>query len=144
MEMVRPDQVWVCDITYVGSHRGFVYLAVIMHVFTRGIRGWHPRRSLDHSLTLTALQRALAKHPAPEVHHSDQGIQYAATAYTQVLHDAEVQTSMADMGEAWQNGYAERLIRTIKEEEVDLSEHLDSYDAYHLPVSMLTSTGWTG
>jgi putative transposase len=130
MKIVRPDQVWVCDITYIHLHRSFVYLAVIMDVFTRGIRGWHLGRSLDHSLTLTALQRALAKHPAPAVHHSDQGIQYAATAYTQALQDAEIQISMADKGEAWQNGYAERLIRTIKEEEVDLSEYLDYHDAY--------------
>jgi transposase InsO family protein len=130
MAIVRPDQVWACDITYIRLHRGFVYLAVIMDVFTRGIRGWHLGRGLDHTLTLTALQRALAKHPAPRVHHSDQGIQYAATAYTQVLQDAEVQISMADQGEAWQNGYAERLIRTIKEEEVDLSEYLDYHDAY--------------
>jgi transposase InsO family protein len=130
MEIVQPEQAWVCDITYIRLHRGFVYLAVIMDVFTRGIRGWHLGRGLDHTLTLTALQRALAKHPAPRVHHSDQGIQYAATAYTQVLQDAEVQISMADQGEAWQNGYAERLIRTIKEEEVDLAEYLDYHDAY--------------
>jgi len=130
MEIVQPDQVWVCDITYIRLHQGFVYLAVIMDVFTRGIRGWHLGRGLDHTLTLTALHRALAKRPAPRVHHSDQGIQYAATAYTQVLQDAEIQISMADKGEAWQNGYAERLIRTIKEEEVDLSEYLDYHDAY--------------
>jgi putative transposase len=130
MEIVRPDQVWVCDITYIRLHRGFVYLAVIMDVFTRGVRGWHLGRGLDHSLTLTALRRALANHSVPEVHHSDQGIQYAATAYTQVLQDAEVQVSMANRGEAWQNGYAERLIRTIKEEEVDLTEYLDYHDAY--------------
>ncbi|HUW11664.1 MAG TPA: integrase core domain-containing protein, partial [Anaerolineae bacterium] len=68
--------------------------------------------------------------PAPEMHHSDQGIQYAATAYTQVLRDAQVEISMADQGQAWQNGFAERLIRTIKEEEVDLSEYLDYHDAY--------------
>lgn len=130
MEIVRPDQVWVCDITYIRLHRGFVYLAVIMDVFTRGIRGWHLGRGLDHSLTLTALRRALATHSAPEIHHSDQGIQYAATAYTQVLLEAEVRISMTDRGEAWQNGYAERLIRTVKEEEVDLSEYLDYHDAH--------------
>lgn len=130
LEIMRPDQVWVSDITYVRLRDEFVYLAVIMDVFTRGIRGWHLGRSLDHLLTLTALQRALAKHPAPEIHHSDQGIQYAATAYTQVLQDVNVQISMAEVGEAWQNGYAERLIRTIKEEEVDLSEYLDYNDAY--------------
>jgi len=130
LEIVRPEQVWVCDITYIRLHHGFVYLAVIMDVFTRGIRGWHLGRNLDHTLTLVALQRALIKYPAPEIHHSDQGVQYAATAYTQVLRDAQVQISMADQGEAWQNGYAERLIRTIKEEEVDLSEYLDYHDAY--------------
>jgi transposase InsO family protein len=130
LEIVRPEQVWVCDITYIRLHYGFVYLAVIMDVFTRSIRGWHLGRNLDHTLTLVALQRGLVKYPAPEVHHSDQGVQYAATAYTQVLQDAQVQISMADQGEAWQNGYAERLIRTIKEEEVDLSEYLDYHDAY--------------
>ena len=130
LEIVRPEQIWVCDITYIHLRYGFVYLAVIMDVFTRCVRGWHLGRNLDHNLTLTALRRALAKHPAPEIHHSDQGVQYAATAYTQVLQDAYVQISMADQGEAWQNGYAERLIRTIKEEEVDLSEYLDYHDAY--------------
>jgi len=130
LEVVRPEQVWVSDITYVCLCYDFVYLAVIMDVFTRGIRGWHLGRSLDHTLTLTALHRALVKHPAPEIHHSDQGVQYAAIAYTRVLQDVNVQISMADVGEAWQNGYAERLIRTIKEEEVDLSEYIDYNDAH--------------
>jgi len=130
LEVVRPDQVWVSDITYIRLCAEFIYLAVIMDVFTRSIRGWHVGRSLDHTLTLTALQRALGRHPAPEIHHSDQGVQYAATAYTQALQDVNVQISMADVGAAWQNGYAERLIRTIKEEEVDLSEYLDYNDAY--------------
>jgi putative transposase len=131
LEIVQPEQVWVCDITYIRLRYGFVYLAMIMDVFTRSIRGWHLGRNLEHTLTLVALRRALARYPAPGVHHSDQGVQYAATAYTQVLQDAQVQISMADQGEAWQNGYAERLIRTIKEEEVDLSEYLDYHDAYH-------------
>jgi transposase InsO family protein len=130
LEIVWPEQVWVSDITYIRLRREFIYLAVIMDVFTRGIRGWHLGRSLDQTLTLAALQRALVKHPAPEIHHSDQGVQYAATAYTQLLRDVNVQISMADVGQAWQNGYAERLVRTIKEEEVDLSEYIDYYDAY--------------
>jgi transposase InsO family protein len=129
LEVVWPEQVWVSDITYIRLRCNFVYLAVIMDVFTRSIRGWHLARSLDHILTLTALQRALVKHPPPGIHHSDQGVQYAATAYTQVLQDVNVQISMADVGQAWQNGYAERLIRTIKEDEVDLSEYLDYHDA---------------
>ena len=58
-----------------------------------------------------------------EIHHSDQGVQYAATAYTALLQTAGVQISMAEVGAAWQNGYAERLMRTIKEEEVDVSDY---------------------
>ncbi len=107
---MRPEQVWVSDITYVCLRYDFVYLAVIMDVFTRGIRGWHMGRSLEYPLILTALQRALAKHPAPRIHHSDQGVQYAAIVYTQALQDVHVQISMADVGQAWQNGYAEHLV----------------------------------
>jgi putative transposase len=124
LEVVRPDQVWVSDITYICLPRDFVYLAVIMDVFTRCIRGWHLARSLDRSLTVTALQRALVHH-IPEIHHSDQGVQYAATAYTKMLKSAGALISMAEVGEAWQNGYAERLIRTIREEEIALTEYQD-------------------
>ncbi len=102
------------DITYVRLLIEFVYLAVIMDVFTRAIRGWHLARNLDHDLTLTALKRALAEGQRPEIHHSDQGVQYAATAYVEVLQAHGVAISMAEVGEAWQNGYAERLVRTIK------------------------------
>jgi len=128
LKIVRADQVWVSDITYIRLLHDFVYLAVIMDVFTRCIRGWCLRRHLDQRLTLTALERALDHH-IPEIHHSDQGVQYAAKAYTQMLKDIKVQISMADKGKAWQNGYAERLIRTIKEEEVYLSEYETYTDA---------------
>jgi putative transposase len=128
LEIVRPEQVWVSDITYIRLRVEFVYLAVLMDVFTRSIRGWHVGRSLDQSLTLRALERALVAH-TPEIHHSDQGVQYAAIAYTTRLRDAGAQISMAEVGAAWQNGYAERLMRTIKEEEVDLSEYEDYTDA---------------
>jgi len=128
LQVVRPDLVWVSDITYIRLAQEFVYLAVIMDVFTRNIRGWHLGRSLDQSLTLLALQRALV-HGKPEIHHSDQGVQYAAIAYTRMLQSVNVQISMASAGEAWQNGYAERLLRTIKEEEVDLTEYTDYPDA---------------
>lgn len=125
----RPDEVWVADITYIRLKYGFVYLAVLMDVFTRAIRGWHLDRSLDQNLTLTTLQNALQTH-CPEIHHSDQGLQYAATDYTNLLQQHGIQVSMAEVGEPTQNGYAERLMRTIKEEEVDLSEYQDYHDAY--------------
>lgn len=125
----RPDQVWVADITYIRLKQGFVYLAVLMDVFSRAIRGWHLDRSLDQRLTLTALQKALRTH-CPEIHHSDQGLQYAATDYTDLLKQHNIQISMAEVGEPTQNAYAERLMRTIKEEEVDLSDYQDYHDAY--------------
>jgi putative transposase len=106
-----------------------VYLAIIMDVFTRAIRGWHLSRSLDQELTHTALQRALESHRA-EIHHSDQGLQYAATAYVDRLTTHHIAISMAEVGEATQNGYAERLIRTIKEEEVYLSDYRNYADAF--------------
>jgi putative transposase len=86
-------------------------------------------RSLDQSLTRAALDRAL-RHRSPELHHSDQGVQYAAPAYTDLLARHGVSISMAAVGKPEENGYAERLMRTIKEEEVDLSEYHDFADAY--------------
>ena len=126
--MTFPDQVWVSDITYIRLKREFIYLAVIMDMFTRSIRGWQLCRSLDQQLTLTALKRALSDH-VPLIHHSDQGGQYAATAYTDLLTSHGVQISMAAEGVPEENGHAERLLRTIKEEEVKLSEYYDFEDA---------------
>jgi putative transposase len=129
LTIVRPDQVWVGDITYVRLRQEFVYLAVLMDVHTRSIRGWHLSRHLDPTLTLTALRRALAQR-RPEIHHSDQGVQYAASAYIQTLRDVGAQLSMAAVGEATENGYAARLMRTIKEEEVTLHDYEDFHGAY--------------
>ena len=129
LEIAHPDQVWVSDITYIRLHQEYVYLAIIMDVFTRSIRGWCLSRTLDQELTLMALRAALETH-SPEIHHSDQGVQYAAYAYIDLLKVRGIQISMAAVGKAEENGYAERFMRTIKEEEVDLSEYLDFGDAH--------------
>jgi transposase InsO family protein len=129
LQVERPDQVWVADITYIRLHKEFIFLAVVMDVFTRCIRGWHLDRTLDQSLTQEALCKALESH-CPEIHHSDQGVQYAAHRYIEILQGHAIQISMAEVGEPTQNGYAERLMRTIKEEEVDLSEYEDYHHAY--------------
>jgi len=128
VEIKGPDQVWAADITYVRLRHGYVYLAVIMDLFTRGIRGWHLGLRLDHTLSLTALEKALTG-AAPEIHHSDQGVQYAAVRYVEMLQEAGVQVSMSDIGQPTQNAYVERLIRTIKEEEIDLSDHANYVEA---------------
>jgi putative transposase len=128
LEVVRPNQVWASDITYVRLQHDFVYLAIILDAFTRAIRGWCLSRLLDQELTLTALRRALQR-GQPDIHHSDQGVQYAAYAYVDLLKVHGIQISTAAVGKAEENGYAERFMRTIKEEEVDLSEYLDFMDA---------------
>ncbi len=129
VEVTCPDQVWVADITYIRLGSGeFVYLAIIMDVFTRSLRGWNLSRGLGVELSLAALHQAL-RVATPQTHHSDQGVQYAATEYVDMLRAAEVQISMAEVGCAEQNGYAERVIRTIKEEEVALAEYHSFEDA---------------
>ena len=129
LAITHPDQVWVADVTYVRLRFEFVYLAIVMDVFTRQIRGWHLSKQLDTQLTLVALEHALTDY-RPEIHHSDQGVHYAASRYVQRLERAGTQVSMAEVGAAWQNGYAERVIRTIKEEEIGLSDYRDYAEAY--------------
>jgi putative transposase len=118
----KPAEIWVCDLTYVRLGSEFIYLAIMLDGFPRGMRGWQLGRTRAQELTLTALQRALVHH-TPVIHHSDQGIQYAAPQYIQTLEAAGIPISMAALGEPRQNGYAERVIRTIKAEEIALAEY---------------------
>jgi putative transposase len=128
LQVVRPEQVWVADITYIRLGQAFVYLAIVLDVYTRAVRGWNLSGALDQDLSLVALRMALADR-IPEIHHSDQGVHYAAHGYTRLLKDHAIQISMAAVGKAEENGYAERFMRTIKEEEVDLSDYRDLADA---------------
>ena len=128
VEIVRPDQVWCADLTYIRLPRQFVYLAVILDIFTRSIRGWELAGNMLESLPTAALEQALSRgHPA--IHHSDQGVQYAATGYTALLQAAQVQISMSARGRPTENAFAERFMRTLKEEEVSLNEYQDLPDA---------------
>ena len=99
-----------------------------MDIFTRSIRGWELAGNRLEDLPKAALQRAL-EHHRPEIHHSDQGVQYAATGYVSLLQATQVQISMAAQGTPTENGYTERLMRTLKEEEVSLHEYEDLNDA---------------
>ena len=123
LDICRCDQVWVGDITYVRLKRRFIYVCVLMDVFTRMIRGWQVSPHLTQSLTLKPLQAALHQSVC-EIHHSDQGVQYLSNAYLSTLKHHGIEISLAHRGRPWENGYAERLIRTLKEEEV----HLNDYD----------------
>ena len=99
-----------------------------MDVFTRMIRGWKLSQQLTQSLTLKPLQEALCQ-SVPEIHHSDQGAQYLSNAYLSTLRCHGIEISVAQRECPWENGYAERLIRTLKEEEVHLNVYEDIYEA---------------
>jgi transposase InsO family protein len=124
MSITRPDQVWCADITYIRLPREFVYLAVLLDIFSRAIRGWELARDLTEVLPTAALQRALTRR-CPEVHHSDQGVQYAARGYVALLEASGVRVSMSEIGRPTQNAIAERFMRTLKEEEVSLHDYRD-------------------
>lgn len=128
LEITHVNQAWVADITYIRMGRQFIYLAIILDAYSRGIRGWHLSRNLDKSLTITALKMALANHPVPEIHHSDQGGQYATPAYTRLFPET-TQISMSAAGRPMENGIVERFMRTFKEEYIDYTEHTDFTDA---------------
>ena len=119
----RPEHIWVADITYIRLRRGQAFLAIVMDVFTRVIRGWRLSRSAGDGLTIGALQMAMREQGAPAIHHSDRGGQYASKRYVAILEGAGTQISMAAAGKPSENGFAERVIRTIKEEEVYLSDY---------------------
>jgi len=118
----QPDQVWAADITYIRLPREFVYLAVVLDLFTRAIRGWALERHLTADLPKAALLQALQTR-RPLIHHSDQGVQYAAAEYVGVLAAANVQISMAAVGKPTENAMVERFMRTLKDEEVYLHDY---------------------
>jgi len=128
LEITHPDQVWVSDITYIRLGQGFVFLAIVLDVFTRAVRGWQLSTACDTLLALATLRMALTDR-VPLIHHSDQGGTYAAHAYIDELRKHQIQISMAEIGKPEDNGYAERFMRTLKEEEVDLSDYLNFADA---------------
>ena len=128
LEISRQDHVWVGDITYVRLKGRFIYVALLIDVFTRMIRGWHLSQQLTQSLTLKPLEAALHQ-SVPEIHHSDQGVQYLSNAYLSRLKEHGIEISVARSGCPWENGYAERVIRTLKEEEVHLNDYEDITEA---------------
>ena len=107
--------------TYIRWGSSFIFLAVILDAYSRAVRGWALRRDLTGELTLSALRMAL-QHGTSYIHHSDQGVQYTAFDYTDLLLENEVRISHADTGEPTQNGLAEGFMRTLKEELVDYAD----------------------
>jgi transposase InsO family protein len=119
------NQAWAADLTYIRLREGFCYLAALLDAFSRRVVGWHLAERLDASLTVTALEQALADRcPSPGlIHHSDQGVQYACRDYVTVLEGAGARISMAAKGTPRENAQAESFFRTLKYEEVYLQEY---------------------
>ncbi len=119
------NQVWVADITYIHLLVCFVYLAVILDVYSRKAIGYALSRNLDTQLTLCALRMAIdQRNPPPGcIHHSDRGVQYASKDYIKELEFYQFQISMSRKGNPFDNAYVESFIKTLKSEEVHLWEY---------------------
>jgi len=125
------NQLWVADLTYVRLRWEFVYLAVILDAFSRRVVGYALSRSLEATLTVAALQAALAdRRPPPGcIHHSDRGMQYACDEYVKLLTDAGLRISMSRRGNPYDNAQAESFFKTLKHEEVNLTEYRNLEEA---------------
>lgn len=120
------NQFWVANITYIQLSREFVYLAVIIDVYSRRCIGWELGHHIDTQLTLGALQKALeTRRTRLEglVHHSDQGVQYASREYVECLVEHGIRVSMSRKGNPYDNAFAESFMKTLKYEEVLLNEY---------------------
>ena len=125
------DQLWVADITYIRLPREFVYLAVVLDAFSRRVIGWALDRHMMTELTLQALQMALDTRQVKLglIHHSDRGVQYAASDYVSLLVKHQIRVSMSRTGNPYDNAKAERFMRTLKYEEVYLSDYQNLIEA---------------
>jgi transposase InsO family protein len=119
------NELWVADLTYIRLRGEFVYLAVVLDVYSRRVVGWQLGRSLGTSLPKQALERALAERkPAPGlIHHSDRGVQYASHEYVTLLEDHAISSSMSKPGYPkpgypYDNAYCESFLKTLKQEEI--------------------------
>jgi transposase InsO family protein len=126
------DQLWVADITYIRLLEQFAYLAVILDAFSRRVVGWAMADHLQASLAVDALKMAIKRRkprPGSLIHHSDQGIQYACSDYTEVLANHGIIASMSRVGNPYDNAKAERFMRTLKTEQVDGTLYRDRRQA---------------
>jgi transposase InsO family protein len=131
LHLTSVNQLWVADITYIRLQDEFIFLAVLLDAFSRRIVGWELGESLQASLPLRALDRAIANRSVPigVVHHSDQGVQYACGDYVEQLLTQGFRISMSRKASPWENAKAESFIKTLKAEEVWLKHYRDVNDA---------------
>jgi transposase InsO family protein len=121
----QPNRVWVSDITYIPTGQGWLYLAVIVDLYSRMVVGWAMSRCIDKELVLSALEMAVArrKPEAGLIHHSDRGSQYASDAYQQMLQAYGMVASMSHKGDCWDNAVAESFFASLKVERVNEQDY---------------------
>jgi putative transposase len=120
--IVRPNQVWSTDITYIRLQNGFVYLVAILDWYSRYVLSWELSNSLDVGFCVSALERALV-HQRPELFNTDQGVQFTSSIFQAPLLAAHVQLSMDGRGRVFDNIFVERLWRSVKYEDVYLKDY---------------------
>lgn len=123
LDIVRPNQVWSTDITYIRLPRGFVYLVAVIDWYSRKVLSWRLSNSMDASFCVDCLQEALTNFGKPDIFNSDQGSQFTSDAFTGVLIENSITISMDGRGRALDNIFVERLWRTVKYEEIYLKKH---------------------
>lgn len=123
IDIIRPNQVWSTDITYIRLPRGFVYLVAIIDWYSRKVLSWRLSNTLDAGFCVDCLAEAIKAYGTPEIFNSDQGSQFTSDAFTGVLIERGVTISMDGRGRALDNIFVERLWRTVKYEEVYLKQH---------------------
>ena len=128
VEIIRPNQVWSTDITYLPLRQGFLYLVAVIDWYSRHVLSWRLSNTLDLGFCLEALDEALAVQQ-PEIFNSDQGSQFTATAFTDRLATRDIAISMDGRGRALDNVFVERLWRSVKYEEVYLKDYADGWEA---------------
>jgi putative transposase len=123
VDIIRPNQVWSTDITYIRLPRGFVYLVAIIDWYSRKTLSWRLSNTMDAGFCVDCLEDAIRTYGTPEIFNSDQGSQFTSDVFTGVLIDNGVAISMDGRGRALDNIFVERLWRTVKYEEVYLKQH---------------------
>lgn len=131
LEVVRPDQVWAADITYVPLAEGWAYLVAIIDWFSRAVLAWRLSNTLCTEFCVEALQEALRHHGPPSIFNTDQGAQFTDGDFLAVLKERQVKISMDGKGRCRDNIFVERLWRSLKYEEVYLKAYGDVQEARH-------------
>jgi putative transposase len=111
-----PDKKWVADVTYIPTEQGWLYLAVILDLFSRKVVGWAAAQNFNRDLVCHALRNALVTRKTPQMLHSDRGVQYASDAYQSLLTTTGIQCSMSRRGDCYDNAVAESFFASLKSE----------------------------